>query len=168
MPQCGKEVPSSDFVNGGCSWHIQILSVMFLFQESALSPLWRPVAPIRIRGREPGRSGRPMDAIAPRRTAAPQQDTGWEDRRAGCNLDNATTLRVDLLSQFWALFAPRPAPTLAGRRQQGPAAAGRPFVAIGVRVPKNWGRLPDVYPSCMTWGDVGSTPGITLGFKAQL
>jgi hypothetical protein len=87
---------------------------------------------------------------------------------AGHNLNSAMTSRAELSSRFRALLAPRRAPTPAGRQKWGLAMAGGPFVVIGVHVPNNRGCLPDGYPSCMTQGDAGSAPGITLGFKAQL
>ena len=161
-------VPASDFVDGSCSRRIQILSVMFLFQGSVLPPLQRPVAPIQIWGQEPGQSGQQTNTFVPPCVAAPQRDAGWEDGRAGRDLDSTTTFRMETLSHFGALLAPRRASTPAGRQQWGPAAAGRPFVAIGVRVPNNCGCLPDGYTSCMMGGDAGLTPGITLDFEAQL
>jgi hypothetical protein len=161
-------VPASDFVDGSCSWRIQILSVMFLFQGSVLPPLQRPVAPIRIWGQEPGQSGQQTDTIVPPRVAAPQRVAGWEDGRAERDLDSTTTFRTETLSHFRALLASRRAPTPAGRQQWGPAMAGGPFVAIGVRVMNNRECLPYGHPSCMTQGGAGSTPGITLDFEVQL
>jgi hypothetical protein len=168
-----KGVPASDFDDGGRSWHIQILSMMFLFRGSMLPRLQRPVTPVQIWGREPGQSGRPMDAIIPHRTAVPRGDASREDGREGHNLDSvtmlrATTLRAELPSHLGVLLAPRLAPTLAGQQRRGPAAAGGPFVVIEVRMPNDCGHLPDGYPSCMRRGDAGLTPEITLGFVVYL